>query len=116
MVTQKRRSNKMKTIFMAAALVLTFSTASFAEEEMTVDQSGIDLSYPNRPGDGHPGWGNPGRQQIQCVARNFRGQRFVGVDRMQQRAANEALRQCQRRSGFLGRTCRLERCVRVGGR
>lgn len=85
---------------------------------------------PNRPGHpgnpGHgPGWGGPGhggpghgpgwgRPQVECVARNVRGQRFLGRDFFQQRAQREAMVNCRQRSGFIfGRTCRLLSCYRT---
>lgn len=73
------------------------------------------------PGHGGPGWGGPGhggpgwgRPQVECIARNFRGQRFLGRAFFQQRAAEEAIQNCRYRSGFpMGRSCRLIACYRT---
>lgn len=73
--------------------------------------------WGNNPGHGGPGWGNPGRRVVQCVASNFRGQRFQGRGLNRNVAARQALRACQSRSNFfLGRTCRVNQCRVVFGR
>ncbi len=82
----------------------TFSVDEAYNESLTTDRR------PGRPQP--PRWERP-RREIQCVARNFRRQQFLGRAMNQNRAEREALQNCRVRSGFFRGSCRVVSCRAV---
>ena len=96
-----------KILFAFSMLVMTVPSISFANEGTALPAADEMNEATDENLEAAPRW-RP-RQYYTCVATNFRRQRFVGRDWNLNRARNEALRSCNRRS-FL--RCWVQSCYR----